>query len=290
MRLLLKFKAGATAAGVIADIAAMLTSGSAVSTSAHVDGNTSSVSGTYKPRFAVSGAILFMELENGGVVSLSMGTTVSLVLKAYYNFDWTNLTGTTSTAVYENSAVNQAYNSACLSLTTTTTVVLHVGRRSIFLSGTGAYGGTTNYAPYISHGWFLAAEAPTDETRFDGVTTPKVLTHCWAGTLSDRRYSSNGSPPGVSNEGGLVVIGTPTGGSVSSNTGEVRSSMCPVVSVAPGGMVSDLAGEVVLLQGRRALGETYEAGTRQWRVSFFGHAYSGYTDFWSAHSIATEVL
>lgn len=290
MRLSLKFKAGATAAGVMADISAILTAGAVNPNSVHVDGLNSSVSGVYKPRFAVSGGTLFMELEDGGVISLALGTTISLVLRSYYNFDWNTLTGTSSTQVYENSTISVAANSACLSLTTTTTIVLNIGKKTIFLSGTGPFGLTSYSAPYISHAWILAAANPDDATRFDGVDTPKACIYTWVGALSDRKYSSNGSPPGISNEGGLVVVGTPTNGSVSSNTGVVRSAMCPMISVTPGGAIHDLAGEAILLQGRRALGDTYEAGTRQWRVSYFGHAYPGYSDFWNAHSIATEVL
>lgn len=289
MRISFRLKNGATPAGVFKDLHDIVAASAILPGSIHIDSATSSIEGTYKLRVAYNATGFYMELANGGVVALVYNTT-SLQLKVLNNFDWVALTGTVSTSTLDSTAANSAGNTSSLSLTTTASIVLNIATKSILLAGGAPFGTTSTLAPYVANAFFLVVAAPVDPNRYDGVTAAKAMVVTMLGTLADIKYTTAGGGPILSSEGSIVVIGAQNSGSVSSIDGSTVNTSSPVVAAFPGNIISDIGGEVIQLQGRRTVGDSYESGSRRWRVGFSGHATTAYTDFWNSSSLAVEVL
>lgn len=288
MRISFKMKNGATAAGVFKDLHDIVVASAVLPGLVHVDSATSNIEGAYKPRVAYNATGFYMELANGGVVALVYNTT-SLQLKVFNNFDWVALTGIVSTSTLDSAGPGWT-NTSSLALTTTASIVLNIATKSILLAGGAPFGTTATSAPYTANAFFLAVAAPVDPNRYDGVTAAKAMVVTWQGTLSDIKYTTAGGGPVLSSEGSIVAIGAQNSGSVSSIDGSTVNTSSPVVAAFPGNIISDIGGEVIQLQGRRTVGDSYEAGSRRWRVGFSGHAASSYVDFWNNSSLAVEVL
>lgn len=289
MKISFKLKNGATAAGVFKDLHDIVVASAILPGLVHVDSATSNIEGAYKPRVAYNATGFYMELANGGVVALVYNTT-SLQLKVLNNFDWVALTGIVSTSTLDTANPNSTNNTSSLSLTTTASIVLNIATKSILLAGGAPFGTTATTVPYTANAFFLAVAAPVDPNRYDGVTAAKAMVVTWLGTLSDIKYTTAGGGPVLSGEGSIVAIGAQNSGSVSSIDGSTVNTSSPVVAAFPGNIISDIGGEVIQLQGRRTVGDSYEAGSRRWRVGFSGHASTSYTDFWNNSSLAVEVL